>query len=79
MSHFSSDELFVCLIGLALAAFVITSVVLFIVDCVKAKREHRRIKVGILVMFIIAMHSALCCAAIMAFLWILGYAIMTSM
>ena len=34
--------------------FMVLSVVLFIVDGIKAKRQHRRRKVGITVMFILA-------------------------
>ena len=34
--------------------FMVLSVVLFIVDGIKAKRQHRRRKVGITVMFIIS-------------------------
>ena len=42
---------FLCLI-LAFIAYGITSIVLFIVDCVKAKRQQRKVKTGIKVMFI---------------------------
>ena len=34
--------------------FMVLSIVLFIVDGIKAKRQHRRRKVGITVMFILA-------------------------
>ncbi|MBP5654799.1 MAG: hypothetical protein J6X33_04740 [Clostridiales bacterium] len=79
MGGMKSDELFLCIMGIALAAFVIPSAVLFIVECVKAKREHRRKKLGFMVAFIIAMHVTLTCAAAYAFLWLMGYAIMKSM
>ena len=36
-------------------AFIALSVVLFIIDGVKAKRQHRKRKAGITVMFVIAM------------------------
>ena len=38
--------------------FMVLSVVLFIVDGIKAKRQHRRRKVGITVMFILAIFIA---------------------
>lgn len=39
----------------ALSGFVVLSVILFIIDGIKAKRQQRKRKVGITVMFIIAM------------------------
>ena len=39
----------------AISGFVILSVILFIIDGIKAKRQHRKRKAGITVMFIIAM------------------------
>lgn len=42
------------IIGTVFTAFVTVSVVLFIVDGIKAKRQHRKRKTGITVMFIIA-------------------------
>ena len=40
--------------SLAGTAFLVVSVILFIVDGIKAKREHRKRKTGIKVMFVIA-------------------------
>ena len=39
------------IIGTVFTAFVTVSVVLFIVDGIKAKRQHRKRKTGITVMF----------------------------
>jgi hypothetical protein len=39
---------------LGITAFLVVSVILFIVDGIKAKREHRKRKPGIKVMFVIA-------------------------
>ena len=39
---------------LAVTAFMVLSVVLFIIDGIKAKRQHRKRKVGITIMFIIS-------------------------
>ena len=41
-------------IGMAVTGFLVLSVVLFIVDGIKAKRQHRKRKTGIKVMFVIA-------------------------
>ena len=57
MSSGISDALAMLLeMGLSLAgmAFLTVSVILFIVDGIKAKREHRKRKTGIEVMFVIA-------------------------
>ena len=43
------------LISTAITGFIVLSVVLFIIDGVKAKRQHRKRKAGITVMFVIAM------------------------
>jgi hypothetical protein len=43
------------LVSAAITAFIALSVVLFIIDGVKAKRQHRKRKAGITVMFVIAM------------------------
>ena len=40
--------------SLAGTAFLVVSVILFIIDGIKAKREHRKRKTGIKVMFVIA-------------------------
>lgn len=42
-------------VSLGLNAFVILSIVFFIVDGIKAKRQQRKRKAGITVMFVIAM------------------------
>ena len=39
---------------MAVTAFRVLSVVLFIIDGIKAKRQHRKRKVGITIMFIIS-------------------------
>ena len=39
---------------MAVTAFMVLSVVLFIIDGMKAKRQHRKRKVGITIMFIIS-------------------------
>ena len=57
MSSAVSDTLASLLtMGLSLGctAFLVVSVILFIVDGIKAKREHRNRKTGIKVMFVIA-------------------------
>ena len=57
MSSAVSDTLVTLLtMGLSLGctAFLVVSVILFIVDGIKAKREHRNRKTGIKVMFVIA-------------------------
>lgn len=79
MTHLNSDELFVLSVGLVCLAYIITSVVLFIVDSVKAKREKRRRKVGFIVMFIFAMALAALIIGLVALVAFIGYAIMTSM
>ena len=43
------------LVSAAITVFIALSVVLFIIDGVKAKRQHRKRKPGINVMFVIAM------------------------
>lgn len=43
------------LVSAAIMAFIALSVVLFIIDGVKAKRQHRKRKAGITVIFVIAM------------------------
>ena len=43
------------LVSAAITAFIALFVVLFIIDGVKAKRQHRKRKAGITVMFVIAM------------------------
>ena len=79
MSSLNSDELFISIILIAILAYVVTSTVLFIIDIVKSRKEHRKIKVGILVMFIIAMNLAATVAGVCIMLGLLAYAIMTSM
>lgn len=55
-----------------LTAAVVVPVVLFIVDSVKAKREHRKVKTGIKVFFIIGLIIAgLMIIAIIAFVALL--------
>lgn len=61
MSSAVSDML-ATLLGMAFSlagtAFLVVSVILFIVDGIKAKREHRKRKTGIKVMFVIAIFFA---------------------
>ena len=42
-------------LGFTIIAYIIVSIVLFIIDTVKAKRQSRKIKPGFKIMFIIAM------------------------
>ena len=42
-------------IMLAIAAVIVSAIALFIIDGIKAKKEHRKRKVGITVYFIIVM------------------------
>ena len=65
---------FLCLI-LAFIAYGITSIVLFIVDCVKAKRQQRKVKTGIKVMFITGIISIVTVIAFFVFLMILSMAV----
>ncbi len=81
MSSAVSDML-ATLLGMAFSlagtAFLVVSVILFIVDGVKAKREHRRRKTGIKAMFVIAIFFAtiitiaVCVLAAMIFGYIAG-------
>lgn len=75
----NSDEIFVLTIGFIVLAYAVTSTVLFIVDGVKAKRQGRRRKVAPIVMFITGMVLFAAAAGIVLFLYLLMYAIMTSM
>ncbi|MCR4671015.1 MAG: hypothetical protein K5643_07490 [Saccharofermentans sp.] len=75
----NSDEIFVLTIGFIVLAYAVTSTVLFIVDGVKAKRRGRRRKVAPIVMFITGMVLFAAAAGIVLFLYLLMYAIMTSM
>lgn len=81
MSSAVSDML-ATLLGMAFSlagtAFLAVSVILFIVDGIKAKREHRKRKTGIKVMFVIAIFFAtiitiaVCVLAAMIFGYIAG-------
>ena len=42
-------------LGFTIIAFILVSIVLFIIEAVKAKRQSRKIKPGFKIMFIIAM------------------------
>ena len=58
----------------ALSGFVVLSVILFIIDGIKAKRQHRTRKAGITVMFIISMVlTALMIIAVGVFFYLLIY------
>ena len=81
MSSAVSDML-ATLLGMAFSlagtAFLVVSVILFIVDGVKAKRQHRKRKTGIKVMFVISIFFAtiitiaVCVLAAMIFGYIAG-------
>ena len=81
MSSAVSDML-ATLLGMAFSlagtAFLVVSVILFIVDGIKAKREQRKRKTGIKVMFVIAIFFAtiitiaVCVLAAMIFGYIAG-------
>ena len=79
-SSFLSDSLAMLLEwGLSIAGFgfLVLSIVLFIVDGIKAKRQHRKRKVGITIMFIISIILAvlLCIAVFLIMAMIVGYVI----
>ena len=42
-------------LGFTIIAFILVSIVLFIIEAVKAKRQSRKIKPGFKIMFLIAM------------------------
>ncbi len=55
-SIFDTAQMYISMaLSTAISGFVILSVILFIIDGIKAKRQHRKRKAGITVMFIIAM------------------------
>ena len=62
-------------IGMAVTGFLVLSVVLFIVDGIKAKRQHRKRKTGIKVMFVISIVLATIMAIVLFALaaMIVGY------
>ena len=62
-------------IGMAVTGFLVLSVVLFIVDGIKAKRQHRKRKTGIIVMFVISIVLATIMAIVLFALaaMIVGY------
>ena len=62
-------------IGMAVTGFLVLSVVLFIVDGIKAKRQNRKRKTGIKVMFVISIVLATILAIILFALvaMIVGY------
>jgi len=62
-------------IGMAVTGFLVLSVVLFIVDGIKAKRQNRKRKTGIKVMFVISIVLATIMAIILFALvaMIVGY------
>lgn len=67
------------LIALAFAAFVIVSIILFINDGIKAKKERRCRNDKITVMFTVAIILAVVATALLTLLILLGIAIMRSM
>lgn len=59
-------------------AYIVVSVVRFIIDGVKAKREHRNIKTGIKIMFIIAVIlAALLVITVIVFIFLMAFGIFT--
>ena len=62
-------------IGMAVTGFLVLSVVLFIVDGIKAKRQNRKRKTGIKVMFVISIVLATIMAIVLFALvaMIVGY------
>lgn len=62
-------------IGMAVTGFLVLSVVLFIVDGIKAKRQNRKRKTGIKVMFVISIVLATIMAIVLCLLvaMIVGY------
>jgi hypothetical protein len=67
------------LLGCIFIAYVIVSIVLFIVDGVNAKREGRKRTVGLTVMFIVAMALLGLTIVFCALLFALTMAIVSSM
>ena len=61
-----------------LTAFIVVSVIRFIIDGVRAKREHRNIKTGIKIMFIIAVIlAALLVITVIVFMFLVAFGIFT--
>ncbi|MBR2548734.1 MAG: hypothetical protein IKE92_01805 [Clostridiales bacterium] len=59
-------------------AFIAVSVIRFIIDGVRAKREHRNIKTGIKIMFIIAVIlAALLVITVIVFMFLVAFGIFT--
>ena len=73
------DELFGIMVCVVIAAYILTSIVLFIIDGIKAKKEGRKRKAVFIVMLIVAIFILVAVAAVVLFVWWLGYMIMRSM
>lgn len=59
-------------------AYIVVSVVRFIIDGVKAKREHRNIRTSIKIMFIIAVIlAALLVITVIVFIFLMAFGIFT--
>ena len=59
-------------------AYIAVSVIRFIIDGVRAKREHRNIKTGIKIMFIIAVIlAALLVITVIVFMFLVAFGIFT--
>ena len=59
-------------------AYIVVSVVRFIIDGVKAKREHRNIRTSIKIMFIIAVIlAALLVILVLVFMFMVAFGIFT--
>ena len=59
-------------------AFIAVSVIRFIIDGVRAKREHRNIKTGIKIMFIIAVIlAALLVITVIVFMFLVAFGMFT--
>ena len=73
------DTLLFILFAFAIVAFAIVSIILFILDAVKSKRERRRIKTGIKVMFILGIVFFCLLMAFLGFLMLLAVAVANHM
>jgi len=73
------DSLLSILFFLAVIAFSITTIVLFIIDCVRAKKAGRRVKTVFKVLFIIGLVILTLTAAFFGFLMLLAVAVANHM
>ena len=73
------DALLFALLIFALIGYGIVSVVLFIIDCVKSRRQRRKVETGIKVMFITGLVAMVNVAAFFIFLMILAFSVANHM